>query len=540
MPDERIDKALKDPGFLALEPDDQVAVLQHYKDNPAAVAAPQDQTGMGLGPPPKVDEGLGTKLARGAELGTAAGLGIPESTSPKEVVGGAVKNAGKGYWEAAKSAAGAGDTGQLTSPTSLARMTMGPLGPTVVNVLDSVGGAGREAWKGLKDKDPEAFAHGFMNMATQVLTLAAMRRGKLGEAKIEPGMRQARLSTAIGAGAEEHLALEKAMPQIVEQAKSAGVHSVQDLGKVIKEGHTAVNDKFDRGFAPIAQQHYLPVEISRAVRNLVTPDMMKDYRTVARAKEMAKAHAEARAAAANKPPAPAPRMAMDPWASAPPPEPPPPAAVRTPTPKPAPIQVSDAMRKNYNAVVEIERQAREYEHPWTLRELNARRMSMNEDLASHYKKASMGQNADPITAHIKEAVRDKAADIVYKKWGEANPGQDAAALKQQHGALWKLDDAINGDKGATNTLKAKQGEYRAEGGRMGQLRGGANISKTGVHGYLANVADAMFGGGGPMQRANTKVRKAFNPSLTNRAAKLGVLGFPAAHQLSPPPEYDEQ
>jgi hypothetical protein len=89
-------------------------------------------------------------------------------------------------------------------------------------------------------------------------------------------------------------------------------------------------------------------------------------------------------------------------------------------------------------------------------------------------------------------------------------------------------------------LKAAQGEYQAEGGRAGALRGGISISGRGApHGYLAGVADALFNGG-PMTKANRMVRTSFNPSLTSRAARLGALGFPAAHQLTPPPAPDDQ
>lgn len=472
--DERIDKALKDPAFLALGEDEQISVLKHYKENPAPAkaAASPNAFKAGIGPPPKVDEGIGTKLGRGAALGTAAGLGIPESTDWKEVTGGAVANAAKGYGEMAKSVAGYAAPPKLDAE-GIARTVAGPLGPTALNVGKGIYGAGAEAWKGLKDKDPEGFAHGFASMATQVLTLAAMRKGKISEGEIKPGMRQARISSAIDAGAEEHLALEKAMSRIVPEAKSAGVHSVRELGKVLKDAHTRVNAEFEQGFAPIRHQRLVPMDISRKVLDLITPDMRQT--------------AEG-------------RMSMQ--------------------------KIRDA--------------ATEYQKDWSLDELNERRKNVDKQLSSHYQKASMGQYADPIEAEIREAERQGAADVVYKKWGQANPGKDARLMKQQHGALWKLDDAINGEKGAVNTLKAKQGNYRAEGGRLGQLRGGANFSKTGVHGYLGNFVDALFGGGGPETRANTKVRKAFNPSLTSRAAKLGVIGFPAAHQLSPPPQADEQ
>lgn len=483
MPDERIDKALKDPAFLALGEDEQISVLKHYKENlaPAKAAASPNAFKTGIGPPPKVDEGIGTKLGRGAALGTAAGLGIPEADNAKDVVTGAVGNAGRGYLEAGKSILGWGDQsvvnkdtpGKTNDPATMARIIGGPAGGVAYNIGKGIYDAGGEAWKGLKDKDPEGFAHGFASMATQVLTLAAMRKGKIGEAKIEPGMRQARLSTAVGAGAEEHLALEKGMSRIVPEAKSAGVHNLQEFGKVVKDAHTKVNAEFERGFAPIRQQRLVPMDISRKVRDLITPDMQQT--------------AEGRA-----------------------------------------------------TIHKIKAAATEYEKDWSLDQLNERRKNVDKKLSSHYQKASMGQYADPIEAEIGEAERQGAADIVYKKWGQANPGKDARLMKQQHGALWKLDDAINGDKGAVNKMKAGQGEYRAEGGKLGRLRGGVSVSQKGMpHGYLAGVADALFHGG-PMDKANVLTRKAFNPSLTSRAAKLGVIGFPAAHQLSPPPQADEQ
>jgi hypothetical protein len=475
MPDERVDKALKDPAFLSMSDDEQIAVLKHYKENPAPAKAASAATSPTpkISPPPKWYEddpsSMASKLGRGAVLGGATGLGIPESTNPAEVVGGAIKNVGQGYLDVGKSVLG---IGKDTPTQAKERTVMGPLGPTVGNIARGIESGGGEAWKGMKDKDPEAFAHGLASALTQIVMLGAMRKGIEKAGAPDAAMRQARISTAIGAGAEEHAAIEKSMPKIVEQAQSAGIKNVQDLGKSVERAHTAVNDEFDRGFAPIAQRRIVPMDISRRILRLITPDMRQT--------------AEGRA-----------------------------------------------------AIQKIQDAAVEYQKDWSLDELNHRRMNVDKALASHYKKASMGQYADPVEAEIREAERSGAADIVYTEWGRANPGKNVRALKEQHGALWKLDDAINGSKGAVNKLKAEQGEYKAEGGKLGRLRGGVSISQRGLpHGYLAGVADALFHGG-PLDKANSQVSRAFNPSLSDRAAKLGTIGFPA-RRIEPPPQVDDQ
>jgi hypothetical protein len=442
MPDPQtpdIQTTIKDPKFLALGPDDQVAVLKTLKSAPTTKPAAKSS----IAPPPQPEEGMLTKLGRGAALGAASGLGIPESTSPTKVVTGALSNAAEGFGHAAKG------------------ILMDPIEGTY-NVVDTMArnleAAGGESWEGLKQQDPEKFAHGFGSALAQILTLHEAKEGKPGPSlvrrklfpeSVERGQ-LAKVKSAVGAGPEQIADLRKSMPEVVKAAQTAGINTVGDFGKTIRDTKNTIDQTFNQGLLPVANNQYVPMEISRAIRSLETPDMVKT--------------AEGR-----------------------------------------------------EQIRQIRRAALEYERPWTVNQLNAKRMTENENLRSFYNKDTRAQSASPLDTGISKAIRDKAADIVYQQWDHANPNAPIKAqeLKSRQGALWALDDFINHPKnGAIAKLDAKQLEHE-DTGFLDRVRPGAYASKTGLHGYVSGIAEGFTRG--PEKRANAKMKSAFgDPTIAGR------------------------
>lgn len=476
-----IQKALADPKFHALGPEDQVAVLKHLHEgagaSPAAVAGPAaalptapkatsgdldpaDTAAAGYPRPSATPEpeNLAFKFGRGALLGAAAGAGIPEATTGKDVVKGAVGNAAEGYYGVAK--AGVQDA------YNVLRTAAGDVIPGVdsqklpdshlYGILDSMAkgleGAGSEAWKGLKDKDPEAFAHGFGSAVTQLLTMR--ESSKVPELAVNPRKQLAKVSAAIGVNGEQFENLEKAMPAIVKTAQSARVQTVGDFAKTVDDSTRTVDQTFNLALAPVAKKPYIPVEIQNRILGLITPDMAKTP--------------EGRADAA-----------------------------------------------------QIRAAARPYTNTWTIGELNAKRMTENANLTSYFNQDTRGQAGAKLTADISKAVRDGAAKIVYDQMDKAHPGADFTALKQQHGALWGLSDFL---REKLPDLKAKQAVFEGT-SAWSKLRGRASAGQGGVHGYVSGVGEAVAPG--PITSPNANIRSAFGgPSLTTQAANLGLAMLP--------------
>jgi hypothetical protein len=487
--DAAVQKAISDPKFLAFGPEDQVAILKQLGAQPSAKPATLDATAPAgsLPLPPKAEppEGIATKLGRGATLGAASGAGIPETETP---VTDLAINTGKAIAETP------GRMAEEMRTYGLAGVPGAEIAHVAKESASGLWKSGKEIWQGMRDSDPEQFAHGFASTATQILLLSSLRKmGETAPAKVSPGKRLAKTAAAIDAGAEQFADLKTAMPEIVDAAKKSGLESVGDLGETVSKAHGQVEQQFNQALAPVAQTRYMPTEIATRLRNLVTPDMLKDYNMIESAKQAAQR-----------------------------------AGLKNPK-----FKFSDNAWKTHDAVVEIQRQAHEFERPWTIQELNARRMTENENLRnSYYNKDTRGQAAaeNKVQTATSQAVADGSRDIVYDQISKANPGLDARALKIKQGALWALDDYINHPKrGVIADLEAQQAQVHGA-NRLENVRAGVSVGKTLVpHGYLSGLMEALSPHD-PMAAANAKVSSVFGAKLTRAAARarLVALSLPVA------------
>jgi len=441
------------------------------------------------------------KLVRGAELGTFQGLGIPETTNRMDIVKGAVGGAAKGM--ARLAGAGAEEVGSLFVDPFLPKEKRlnAQNDPMLAIGRDIVGGvtqAGGEALRGIKDQDPEQFAHGFGSMVTQLLMLkggmdlekpAVTERGRL-----------AKTSAALDVGKGQIKDLKTAMPEVVKQAQAAGIDTVGDFGKTVKQARAQIDNEFNQGLAPIAQTRVIPQQIANRIRNLVTPDMMKAFNDYEAAKRAGR------------------------------------GALR---------RVSQDTKNIHDQVVELNKRAAEFQQPWTYEQLNARRATENQNLTSFYNKESRAQAASPIDTEISKAIRDGAADTVYTAWDRANPGKNAQALKARQGALWGLDDYVNHpEKGVIADLEAKQAQH--EGRSFAEkVHARAAVHRGGVGAYLTLPVLEPFRKG-PMEEANANMRAGFRgskyPFGTRAAVAAAPIGVLAGRKLpfaGPPPVPDQ-
>lgn len=444
-----------------MSPGAKTALLAGIKTRKSGPAASTTSTTPSTLPPPPAtsDEGLATKLGRGAALGAASGAGIPESTSPWEVGFGAVKNAVSGLYDTVKNS--------LTDPNPMGLKDipgMSPSQPSALhNMASNIESSGGESWQGLKEKDPEKFAHGFASMVTQLAMLRTPQ--KAGEATIGERTRLAKTATAINAGADEAGQLRTAMPDIVKQAQSGGIETVGEFRDTVQQASKAIDQEFNQHLTPIANKPYIPAEISRRIKNLITPDMAQT--------------AEGR-----------------------------------------------------EQIKEINRRAREFEKPWTINQINAKRVTENATLNSFYKKDSQGQAAAKLDTDISKAVRDGSADVVYDQMAQNNPQLPSnywAQLKQKQSAMWGLRDHLTEQ---IKSLDAAQLQHEGK-GPAGRMKVHAYASAQSVpHGYISGVGDALSAG--PEKVANKTIKGAFNRSLSSKAARLGAMALPVAHLADNP------
>lgn len=479
-----LDDAGQDALLKKMSPDAQQALLTSLKSrskkvvpNPDAVVAPEE-TGTGA---------TYTKLGRGLALGAAEGAGIPEASTGKEVLTGALKNAGEGIYNLGK--AGLQDIGQV-GHAAYADVVPGaepaPLGDSHLfgildNMATNVEKSGSEAWKGLKDADPELFAHGIGSLITQFAMMKESGKGKAGA--IDKAKATSKIAAAVDIGKDGVESLEKSMPDIIDQAQRRGVNTIGDLRAAVETASRGVNDEFDAGLKPIAKKQVLPVDIAHKILSTITPDMMKEYNVIETAKQRAQ-----QAGMTN---------------------------VR--------FKFSDAAWNAHDAVVETQRRARDFQRTWTLNELNELRKTENAKLTTFYDKSSQGQNAalGKVGTDISKAVRDGASQIVYREWDKANPASaEAQNIKSRQGALWAMSDLLY-EK--ANDLRAKQLKHEGQ-GLFGRIKANTIIRPSGVHGYLGGLTEAFSKGA--EETANDQVKSAFQPSLTDRASKLGVSMLP--------------
>lgn len=404
------------------------------------------------------------KLGRGAALGAASGAGIPESTSGVDVVTGAIGNAADGLYDAGKAI--------LKDPVE-------GTAKVLHNMASNIEKSGGEAWQGYKNRDPEMFAHGLASTVTQLLTLKAPEKGASVAAN---DLRLARTTTAIRAGGEEAAAVRKTIPDIAAQAGAAGLSTVGEFTEAVKQAKDTIDQEFNQHLAPIANKPYIPIEISRRIKNLITPDMAKT--------------AEGR------------------------------------------MQIK-----------EITARAREYEKPWTLNELNAKRVTENNNLKSYFSKDTRGQAASKLDMDISKSVRDGAADVVYDQMSQNNPKMPTdyfSDLKSKQGSLWALADHLGDASKGTGVIGDILAEQLKHEGTspMNRIKLHAYGSGSGFHGYLSGIQDAFSGG--PQAAADAGIKKAFPDASVKTIAKTAGKdavrtarratwkSLPIWHLMSPP------
>lgn len=432
-----IQKTLADPEFLKLPGQSQVEVLDHlHKQAQAATTPPAAMPSTNLTPPP---EATTTKIARGATLGALSGLGVPEKIDPAQ-------NDWKNAWDvtsgAVKNAAG-----------GLAQMVTDPLGASL-SVGKGLYNAGKEAWTGIHDKDPEQAAHGVGSFLAQAIMLK-----KAGESAVEgatrgvPDVAKAKGMTAMGTTADTVGSFDKIWPTIVKSAKDSGLDTVGKVRDSVESSSRTLDAKYNNALALIGNVPVDTTSIAARIKNLITPDMAKTP--------------EGRA-----------------------------------------------------QIREIQAAARPYDgRTWTNTELNAKRTTENNNLASYYNKDSQGQAASPLQQDISRAVRDGAADLGYQQIDKTNPGFDTKQLKAEQGALWDTRIAL---EKRLNELRVQQGAFDAS-GTLGKIKAGASISATGKpHGWFSNLLSATQEG--PMDAANANIKSALDMSPTARAARIAKVG----------------
>jgi hypothetical protein len=184
-------------------------------------------------------------------------------------------------------------------------------------------------------------------------------------------------------------------------------------------------------------------------------------------------------------------------------------------------------------IAEINAAALEYQQPWTVNELNAARMTKNNELAAFYNKGGLSQMAatkSNLQVAIDKAVRDGAAEIVYNEMGAAHPGQDFSQLKKSQGALMNLQDGL---QDRINTLTNKQLEIE---GKTLSERTKVRVvgSLHGIRGYASEAATQVA----PLEAANNAVNRAYGPTARRATAANTIRSLPLVHATTnsaPPP-----
>jgi hypothetical protein len=172
----------------------------------------------------------------------------------------------------------------------------------------------------------------------------------------------------------------------------------------------------------------------------------------------------------------------------------------------------------------IESAAREFERPWSIRELDLERRQRNANLSAYYKKASAAASSaseSHVQTLIDETVRNGAANIVYRGMDLANPGMDATALKLKEKSAWHLNDQLDKRIG-----KLEDKQLAQEGKTAGEkVRTHAYAAGSGVRAHVSGLTE-LLPGGGPMKYANAKVASAFGPSAKGAVSRAAVLSLP--------------
>ena len=441
-----------------MSPELKQALLSGIQTHKAAIAQSQPESGV-------------TNFLRGAELGAASGLGIPESTSPSDVVTGALKNTGQGLARAG--GAVAEDVGSLFVDPFLPKEQRLKDSKTYGVLSDMASGleqAGGESWKGLQQRDPEMFAHGLGSLVTQVLSMKKAGEGGKAASAADATKRLSKTAAALDIGGKDVQSLRDSMPAIVKEAQKGGVKTISDFVDAHQQAKTAADMQYKQMLAPMAGQMAVDpagqfVGPGQIVRNILSND--KPY------------------------------------------------LQNTPDGR----KVSAALQKA----------ARDFKRPvWTYDMLDDQRIAENQKLDTYFGKDTQGQSAAMANARtqISKAIADGARDTIYDEMERQNPGANVRQLKQTQGALWSLSDALDSK---LSDLDARQLKFEGL-GPLSRIHGGLSISAGGrPHSYLGGVLEAL--GSGPQSKSNALIKKGWQPRQYPFSPAVGAL--PVAHLAAP-------
>lgn len=182
-------------------------------------------------------EGAMTKIGRGAALGVASGLGIPETQHPVKDLFGNLAAQGKEQEE--------------NPVSSIGKVLLGPA-PMLYGLGKNLYGAGKEGYKGISGNDPEEAAHGISSLLTQLLTL---KGGK--EAATTPIGESEILGAGKAGGEVVQRGLQRAVVSDSEIVKAHAEHTAKMADVQIKN-FQALNDataEFDRDMKEAEKEH---------------------------------------------------------------------------------------------------------------------------------------------------------------------------------------------------------------------------------------------------------------------------------------------
>lgn len=213
-----------------------------------------------------------------------------------------------------------------------------------------------------------------------------------------------------------------------------------------------------------------------------------------------------------------------------------------------PTEISDALKaraaempptaEGQALARELQKEAIEYERPWTLRDLNRQREFKNAQMRGFYGKEASGQmaavrsNAQVMADKI---ISDGTRDLLYDELGKYDKGANWKQLKNQQHHLINLQDQLAkrvGDLADKQAAMAGESFFEKESVSASLHGGGVSARAHGLQRLLPGM--------GPETAASAKVRAAF-PSARSMAARKAVLALPISKlgrqpNVPPPPK----
>lgn len=204
--------------------------------------------------PKTTNEGTGTKVARGALLGTFSGMGIPETEHP-------IKDMLKGILPSVK-------------PEDIAARMADPLQGGTQAIIDMFrGGVQKPAtdiYKGVQQKDPEMIAHGGAQAVTEtVLALLGRKAPEVaaGESEVATGLKGA-AREVVGIGDKDIAKTLTDSAKKVEEAQAKATEAEQEHSKKVDDAKAAYAKKVEatkEGYAKkVGETEAKKVEASKA------------------------------------------------------------------------------------------------------------------------------------------------------------------------------------------------------------------------------------------------------------------------------------